>query len=90
MNQNPTGMTGEVECTGNNIAHEHDEHVTSMNGTFVKSSKYIVLGYSGLCQREGYIIIKQSVTVPCSLLYFGLASTVTKYKYCTLCDQGTA
>ena len=36
------------------------------------SSKYIVLGYSGLCRREGYIIIKQSVTVCCFLLYFGL------------------
>ena len=38
------------------------------------SSKYIVLGYSG---REGFVIMKQSVTVHCSLLYFGLVSTVT-------------
>ena len=67
-------MTGEGQCTGNDGAHEHDD---SMNGTFVESSEYIVLCYSGLCQRERYIIVKQSVTVHCSVLYFGLVSIVT-------------
>ena len=48
-----------------------------MSGTFVESRRHVVLGYGGLCQRKGYIILKQSVTVHCSLLYFGLVSTVT-------------
>ena len=38
-------------------------------------SRHVVLGYGGLCQREGHIILKQSVTVHCPLLYFGLVST---------------
>ena len=48
-----------------------------MNGTFVESRRHVVLGYDGLCQRKGYNILKQSVTVHCPLLYFGLVSTVT-------------
>ena len=43
----------------------------------MESSRHVVLGYGGLCQRNGYVILKQSVTVRCSLLYFGLVSTVT-------------
>ena len=27
MNRNPTEMTGEGQCTGNDAAHEHDEYV---------------------------------------------------------------
>ena len=48
-----------------------------MNGTFVESRKYIMLSYIGLCKGEGYIVIKQLVTVNFSSLYFGLVSTVT-------------
>ena len=55
----------------------HDEHVIILNGTFVESSRYLMLSYSGLCQREGYIVIEQLVTVHCSFLYFELVSTLT-------------
>ena len=31
-------------------------------------------------EKDMYVIPKQSVTVHCSFLYFGLVSTVTEYK----------
>ena len=37
-----------------------------------------MLSYSGLCQREGYIVNEQLVTVHCSFLYFELVSISTK------------
>ena len=37
----------------------------------MESRIHVVLGYGGLCQRKGNIILKQSVTVHCPLLYFG-------------------
>ena len=85
-------MTGEGQCTGNDGTHEHDEHVI-VRMEPLESGKYIVLCYSGLCQRKRYIVVKQSLTVHCSVLYFELISIVTQYQglseCCTLCDLGT-
>ena len=48
-----------------------------MNGTFVESSYiscYITVDFA---KEEGYIVIKQLVSVHCSFLYFELVSTIT-------------
>ena len=49
-----------------------------MNGTFVESSKYIMLTVTvDFARGEGYIVIAQLVTVHCSFLYVELVSTIT-------------
>ena len=48
----------------------------------MESSKYIMLSYSGLCQRRRIpIVIKQLVTVHCSFLYLELEPLLSTKAY---------
>ena len=47
-----------------------------MNGTFVESSNLSFI--MDFVKEEGYIVIKQLVSVHCSFLYFELVSTITQ------------
>ena len=53
-------------------------------------SCYITVDFA---KEEGYIVIKQLLSVHCSFLYFELVSTITEYKSlykcCTLCNIRT-
>ena len=63
---------------GKTGAHVHDEHVTIiMNETFVESSKYIMLSYSGLCHRRR--IHCNQTTSYCSLFILVLWTSIYHY-----------